>query len=137
MPFLAEHMKALVDDIRLSRTERAEAAADLRRCTDDVLSETRSFMARVHRDQRAMAGNLRSMLTSHQQRTSTQVRTMQQEHFRQRSAVSRATQTMLGNARKARQERVHQLRAAFQQAQHDVAEDLHQAARLWRECASR
>lgn len=135
MPFLAEQMKALTDEILVSARERADAIAAIKAETQLVLTSTRQFVRQAAADHKRMAKELREHLTVER------IRRTDESHARLRSNRSRRREAQrqlhahLEQTRKARREHVSEILADCREQLQQFAADLQTAAKTWQTLA--
>ncbi len=136
MFFFAERMKALVDDLRLSKKDRAAAISRLKDQTEFLLGEARSFLGQLDQGHLAMATHLRCTLAAHNQARREQVQEVRQAHFQERRAMRDRLRDMLFQTKKTRHDHLRHLRGSFRLNQRVLAEDFRRSAKAWRQLGS-
>jgi hypothetical protein len=135
MPFLAEQMKVLTDEILVSARERADTIAGIKAETEMVLTSTRQFMRQAAADLKQAAKELRDHLTVERIRRVDDSQARLRAYRTHRAEVSRAMRHKLDENRKARQEHVSAHLAACRELLQQFAADLQTAAKTWQTLA--
>lgn len=131
-----ENMRTFTGRLRHSIEERTEDLARIGADTERVLGQARSFMADVASDRRVNSERLFAFLAddrTERSRVSAESRDRRRQEL---EACREKTCQSLMEHRRATTEAVAALRARFQTARINLANDLGHAGRAWREFAS-
>lgn len=128
----AEKMKALTEEIASCTRERTSALADLTEHTERLLGDARSFVKQLDLEHQDRATEVRSSLAAHRRDFKEQANAFRQSCFQQSKVMRADLHEMLLTNQNARQQKLSELRQAFQETQREVARDLQEAGRIWR-----
>jgi len=135
MAEFADRMKSFTDHLRSSIQSREEALSQVHEETEQLRDDARTFMGAVADEHRARAEELHAALASHREERGRKVAEMRQTHQDSLRKMRSDLQHTLSESRKARQDVVHEMTVTFQQARHDLADDLREASNAWRQFA--
>lgn len=132
MPFFAEAMKGLADDLRASADERAADVRCVRAAAERVLTAARSFMTQTNREHQERARHLQHTLHEACSQRLEQVHNLCRDMQKRHRDTADALQRRLAASRRSRKEHVADLLEVFRAARADLARDLRQGASFWR-----
>lgn len=133
MPFFAEAMKDLADDLRASADVRAADVTRVQSAAERVLTDARAFMTQKTREHQERVRRLQQTLREARSQRLEQVHTLRRDMQKQHRDMADALQRRLTSNRELREEHVTDLLAGFHATRVDLGSDLRQGAEFWRE----
>lgn len=133
MPVFAERMKDFTDHLRLSIENREVALGEVHHATQNLLGAARTFMTHVTDEHQHRAEDLHEMLDEFHDDLQERVSEMRSGHRDHLEASRAEMRRKLDENCAARLHAVSNMRHAFSEARHAVADDLRAAGNAWRE----
>lgn len=137
MPVFSEQIQGLCDAVFASKCERAEAVADVKSQTDQLLDANRQQLQAVRDEQREAAARGKADLAANCRERSEQVQAFRDRVRSERHAAAEQLRQKLEQNQQERQETVSAMLDGYNQVQRAFGEQCQAASQLWREMQER
>ncbi len=136
MAEFADRMKSLTESLRSSIESRDAALAHVHEAALDLFERTRAFAGRVADEHRVRAEELQTTMAAHRKECRQKAAELRQDHQRSLTKMRSDLNHMLSQTRATRQDTVKEMSNSFQHARNQLALDLHEASKAWRQFAA-